>query len=96
MNDAIETIEYKGHTIKIYQDDCGESPREWDNICEFHCSHRRYYLGDEGFNYHDGQDCIEAITERKRNGDIVLPLYLYDHSGITISLSNSHYPFNDR
>ena len=86
MTDAIETIEYKGHTIKIYQDENPISPREWDNICEFHCSHRKYNLGDKEFNYHDGQDCIEAITERKRNGDLVLPLYMYDHSGITISL----------
>ena len=94
MTDAIETIKYKGHTIEICQDENPFSPREDDNICEFHCSHRRYNLGDEGFNYRDGQDCFDAVAERKRNGDIVLPLYMYDHSGIGISLSNTYYPFN--
>ncbi len=27
---------------------------------------------------------------------MLFPLYMYDHSGICLSLSNSHYPFNDR
>ena len=36
MSDAIETIEYKGHTIKIVQDDGGDGPREWDNLSEIH------------------------------------------------------------
>jgi hypothetical protein len=94
MTDVVETIEYKGHKIEIKTDEHGYSPRENDNICEFHCSHRRYELGDKGFNYLDGQECIEEVNERKRQGDIVLPLYLYDHSGISISLSNAHYPFN--
>ena len=94
MTDAIETIEYKGHIIKIHQDEGDFNPRENDNICEFHCSHRRYNLGDEGFNYQNREDCIEAVKERERNGDIVLPLYLYDHSGITISLSPFQCPWD--
>ena len=94
MTEAIETIEYKGHTIKIHQDECGYSPRENDNICEFHCSHRNYNLGDKGFNYRTGKECCEAALERKHNGDIMLPLYLYDHSGITISLTPFSCPWD--
>ncbi len=90
--EALETINYKNHTIGIYSDDCAESPRTWDNICEFHCSHRKYLLGDKGYNYSNGQDCIEAAQQAEKQGDIVMPLYLYDHSGITISLS----PFSCR
>jgi hypothetical protein len=92
--EAIETIQYKNHTIGIYPDDCAESPRSWDNICEFHCSHRRYSLGDKGFNYSNGQDCITATREAEKQGDIVMPLYLYDHSGITISLSPFSCPWD--
>lgn len=90
--EPIEVINYKKHKISIFPDENPESPRFWDNICEFHCSHRRYSLGDKGFNYQAGSDCITAAQKAKIRGDVVLPLYLYDHSGITISLT----PFNDR
>ena len=35
---------------------------------------------------------MKKLADRK---NIILPLYLYDHSGITISCSHS-YPYNDR
>lgn len=90
--DAIETIQYKNHTISIYPDDCAESPRSWDNVAEFHCCHRKYALGDKGFNYSSGSDCIEVAQNAQKQGDVALPLFLYDHSGITISLT----PFSCR
>jgi hypothetical protein len=92
--EPVESIQYKNHTIQIFPDDCAESPRDWDNICEFHCAHRRYSFGDKGFNYSNGQDCIESAQQAKINGDIVLPLYIYDHSGITISLSPFSCPWD--
>lgn len=92
--EPVESIQYKNHTISIHYDECAESPRTWDNIAEIHCCHRRYSLGDEGFNYRNGQDCIEVAQEAEKNGDIVLPLYLYDHSGITISLSPFSCPWD--
>ena len=92
--DAVETIQYKNRDIEIHYDDNAESPREWDNITEFHCSHSRYNLGDRGFNYRTGQECIDVANEAKKKGDVVLPLYLYDHSGITISLSPFSCPWD--
>ena len=92
--EPVETINYKNHTISIHYDSDAESPRTWDNLAEFHCSHRRYSLGDKGFNYSNGQDCIEAAQEAEKQGDVVLPLYLYDHSGITISLSPFSCPWD--
>jgi len=92
--EAIDTIDYKNHTISIYYDDYAESPRTWDNIAEFHCCHRRYSLGDEEYNYSSGQDCIDVAKEAEKQGDVVLPLYLYDHSGITISLTPFSCPWD--
>jgi hypothetical protein len=92
--EPVETIAYKTHTITIHPDSCDDSPRSWDNIAEFHCCHRRYALGDQGFNYSTGSDCVAAAEEAKTQGDIVLPLYLYDHSGITISLSPFSCPWD--
>jgi len=86
----IET--YMNHKIEIKQDENPESPREWDNICIFHVAHKRYSFGDE--NYKDYESIKQAEKECKNNGDIVLPLYMYDHSGITISLSSFSCPWD--
>lgn len=81
----METETYKGHSIEIKQDINSESPREWDNVCVFHIAHKRYDFGDK--NYNTPESIQEAEQEAIREGDIVLPLYIYDHSGITISLT---------
>ena len=92
--EPVKTINYKKHIINVFHDENPDSPRNDDNICEFHCAHRRYSLGDDGFNYKSGEDCVEAARQAQKQGDIVLPLYLYDHSGITISLSPFSCPWD--
>ena len=86
MGYEIETIEYKGHTIKIEQDDNPQNPRtEQDNVCVFHVGHSSYNFGDE--NYNDRESIDKAFHKAVAAGDVVMPLYIYDHSGITISTS---------
>jgi len=92
MDNAVETIEYLGHQIEIFPDMNPESPREWDNLCVFHIAHKRYAFGD--VNHNSLESIKEAEKEAKRNGDIILPLYMYDHSGITISLSPFSCPWD--
>lgn len=92
MSEAIETIEHKGHKIEIFQDECDFSPRENDNMCIIHIAHRNYSFGDEHYTDRDSVDVAER--EAKAKGDMVLPLYLYDHSGITISLSPFSCPWD--
>jgi hypothetical protein len=92
--EPIEVISYKTHKISIYPDENPDSPRSWDNLCELHCCHQRYSLGDKGFNYRTGSDCIQVAQEARKQGDIVLPFYLYDHSGITISLTPFSCPWD--
>lgn len=87
--EAIETIEYKGCTIAIHQDEMVESPREWDNLGKMCCFHSRYDLGDK---HNLTVEEVKGIVEQK---DIVsLPLYLYDHSGITISTTPFSCPWD--
>jgi hypothetical protein len=70
----------KKFRIKIIQDSDPTSPREDDNLGTMICFHRRYNLGDK----HDYQ----SISELKDKNDVIsLPLYLYDHGGITMSTS---------
>lgn len=86
-------------TIEIRQDDNSNSPREWDNLGTMVCFHNRYRLGDKdhGYNFKDYNSWEELRKDIIKNEDalIVLPLRLYDHSGISISTSTS-YPFNDQ
>ena len=77
------------YTVKIEHDDCLESPREWDNLGTMACFHRRYNLGDE----HDLS--IEEVQEIYASDKYIsLPLYLYDHSGITMNTTGFSCPWD--
>jgi len=80
-----DTKEYKNHTIDIAIDENPDSPRTWTNTCVFHILHKKYAFGDK--NYSSMETYEEAIKEARNKKDIVLPLYMYDHSGTTISLT---------
>lgn len=87
----METYKLKsGKTLEVHQDQSPESPREWDNLSTMICFHRRYNLGDKhNYNHNDYESWSEmkdAIIENESPA-VILPLYLYDHSGITISTS---------
>ena len=73
--------------VKIVQDTDPFNPREHDNYGIMFCSHSRYDLGDEQFpkDEFNSWDEIEEYLVKEREAVIVLPLYLYDHSGISIS-----------
>ena len=90
--EVVETIKYCGHMIEILTDDNPWNPREESKICIFHIAHNHYCFGDE--NYNDFESIKAAKNEAIRNGDIVSPLYMFDHSGITISLSPFSCPWD--
>ena len=75
-----EIIEYKGHEIKLMPDENADSPREWDNLGKMVCFHSSYVLGDK---HSLTTDEVKDILDRK--DVIALPLYLYEHGGITMS-----------
>ena len=77
------------HIKVIHDDSPAESPRDWDNVGVMACWHRSYALGDVQ------PKCTpdEWLADNAPKGSIVLALYLYDHSGITMSVSNDSYPF---
>jgi len=84
-----ESVNYKGYEIKIYHDEDPMDPREWDNLGTMMCAHREYNLGDE---FVSGDEIREFIEE---NTDIILlPLYLYDHGGITMSTGRFSCPWD--
>jgi hypothetical protein len=82
--------------LRIEQDMDAESPREWDNLGTMICNHRRYDLGDESFRADDynGWDDLISSIEREKGSLVYLPLYLYDHSGITMNTTGFHCPWD--
>jgi len=83
------------YKVKVIQDSDPSSPREDDNLGTMVCFHSRYDLGDK-HDYRHGdyggwQEMLKAI-DRKEDACIILPLFLLDHSGITMSTKD----FNDR
>jgi hypothetical protein len=81
----------KKFELEVGQDTDPESPRTWDNLGTMVCFHKRYELGDKTDYRTEDYDSWEELKEGiiKNEGEVViLPLYLYDHSGITISTNS--------
>jgi len=80
----------KGYTVKyLIQEEYSYSPREDDNLSNMVCFHRRYNLGDKHDykqgNYNSWEKVLNTIKENNNNDiAVILPLYLYDHSGLSI------------
>jgi len=93
--ESIETFDVDGYRVKIVYDNDADDPRSWDNLGKMVCFHKRYKLGDKHHFNSDDYDGWEDMKEHiiiLEDVCVILPLYLYDHSGITISTT----PFNDR
>ena len=102
--EAVYTEEYKGHTIKVYQDtDYQESPKDWGDDSVFLVGYHRDFTVE---NQLVSEDICRAIAEndtkktgddddyiREQARDIVkkyhtFGLEAYIHSGVTLALSN--------
>lgn len=79
-------------TLKIIQDCDPENPRvDFDNLGTFAMFHRHYAFGDK----HATKDIVEAkLIEARKSHYICLPVYMYDHSGQTISTTPFSCPWD--
>jgi hypothetical protein len=87
-----------GNRLKIVVDSDPMNPRkEYDNLAVMAFFHRRYDLGDKNHGISETSDIDEMVKEIKElyNPVLIYPVYMYDHSGISISLGRE-YPYNDR
>jgi len=76
--------------LEVVQDHDPIDPRENDNLGTMICAHGRYRLGDEQIksdNYSSWGDVEANLIPKKSTA---LPLYLYDHSGITMNTTGFH------
>lgn len=81
--------------LVLKHDNNADSPRTWCNLGTMICFHKRYDLGDSHSYSSDDYSSWEQMEKdliKKEDTAVILPLYLYDHSGVTISTS----PFSNR
>lgn len=107
MHDPVYEEAHRGHTIKIYHDPDAESPREWSNLGTLICWHRRYRLGDSHF--FDSPEAflrdlsgvsaqsdlsMDQLRDRAERKSVLLPVFLYDHSGLAMNTIGFHCPWD--
>lgn len=83
------------YILRLFYDESPTNPREDYNITSMVCFHKRYDLGDDHdfkSDDYDSWDEMEKNITRMENPIVIKPLYMYEHSGITISTK----PFGDR
>ena len=83
--------------LQIFQDEWTDSPREWDNLGTMAIFHRRYSFGDPVDFSSDDFDSwteMEDYIKKDLNAAVVLPIYMYDHSGITINTTGFNCPWD--
>lgn len=70
--------------ITVSYDDIAENPRCFSDFGIMACFHKRYEIGDD---MHKGEDPHEFRKWVTTSKDVAayFPIYMYDHSGITIS-----------
>lgn len=82
--------EHDNQRLEIHADHDPENPRELANLGIMVHGHKRYLLGDvEAWNtelYNDWDEWLqgEIIAEHGEDNVVALPLYLFDHSIITM------------
>lgn len=72
-------------TLEIDYCECTESPREWDNLGTIVSTQSHRHLADKTMDKYELWDLWENKDELNAEYAVVLPVYIYDHSGIALS-----------
>lgn len=83
----IETFQVGDFRVTLSQDDSPDSPREWDNVGQLWCWQRRYHSPDRitGLDRGDYDSWEEYDAALAAEDRVVLPVYCYEHGGISYS-----------
>lgn len=91
-----EVITYKDVSITLSREYDAENPRERGNLGKMVCFHPTWVLGDANTgidmdDYSGWDSMLKGLLKDNPNA-VILPVYLYDHSGISVSTT----PFSCR
>ena len=84
----IGTYTNKNERLVISYDEYHDDPRSWNNAGVMACAHNRYDLGDNDttLDIERAGSWLACEAWLKKNAIVWLPLALYDHGGITMSV----------
>lgn len=95
MSDPTQSAEFeiggKQYRFEVLVDPDPQSPRENDNLGTMLYNHRRYVLGDDLIKFGSFEEYLDSANLAAEEV-VSLPLYLLDHSGLSISTTD----FNDQ
>jgi hypothetical protein len=98
MGYLYKEVKNSTNVLKVFFDEYPESPRAWDNLGTMACFHKRYTLGDKehGIDSNDFNSwaAMKEHIEKELKAVIVLPIYMYDHSGLTINTTGFSCPWD--
>lgn len=84
--------------LRIFQDSDVRNPREeFDHVASFIMFHRRYNFGDKNISALEGLEEItpETVAEFCKREDVTaLPVYMIDHSGLSVSTGSFGCPWD--
>jgi len=97
MTEPIDIYRKGNDVLMVVRDDDPLNPRTcFGNVGHMACWHRKYDLGDKDHgidlnpgNYGEEYEFMEAVGKEYPEIVVLIPLYLYDHGGITISTGTS-------
>jgi len=86
--------------LKVKRDPDPVDPRkEYDNLGTMVCHHKRYQLGDEVATCFDSENFnsweeLEAEIVKRQDPAAILPVFLFDHSGLSLSTGGFSCPWD--
>jgi len=97
MKNVVLKKKVNGYIIEIVIDENPCNPREDCNLGKMYCFHRKYNLGDKHtYNpmYYNGWGEFKQTLIKDEKVCVILPVYIYDHSGITINTTGFSCPWD--
>ena len=96
MKNIIENERYK---LEIFDDLDPTNPREFDNLGTMVCFHSRYILGDKidlkSSDFSSWEE-LESYLYKIDKALIVIPIFMYDHSGLSVNTTGFSCPWDSR
>ena len=85
---------YGNNIIEVHQDTDPMNPREWDNLGRMVIKYDGYLVNEGNINFNNdihNQDWTDfdsfiEYLKREKEAVVVLPLRIYDHSGLSLSV----------
>lgn len=97
MGKSIEKRDVGNYRIKIYPDTEPCNPRNDDNLGKMICFRKTSSLGDKHDYVHgdySSWDEMEQAILRNEKGGVIIPLFVLEHGGMTMSTSSFNDPWD--